>query len=211
VNPDPLAAGADEEIIGIPREIALAHGTWTGFQAFSSVDTARIEIARLDAAGIARPRRALEQDAAWKQPIPYAIALYRDPETSVASLFWMDRLSGTSDQRLHGRASFGVGGHISASDGGIRAALEREWREEVDTPALPAFTPLGLLNDDADAVGRVHLGIVFLATLTSPKIAIRERNKLAGSLLPVADAVSRTGELEGWSARLIGLIAGLAI
>ena len=211
MSPDPLAAGADEEIIGIPREIALAHGNWIGFRAFASIDTARREIARLDAAGIARQRRALEQDAAWKQPIPYAIALYRDPHTSVTSLFWMDRLSGTSDQRLHGRASFGIGGHIGAGDGGIRAALEREWREEVDTPVLPSFTPLGLLNDEADAVGRVHLGIVFLATLNSPQIVVRERNKLAGSLLPVSDAVNRAGELEGWSARLIDVIAGLAL
>jgi hypothetical protein len=44
-------------------------------------------------------------------------------------LFWMDRLAGGSDKRLHGRASFGVGGHISPNDGGIRAALAREWAE----------------------------------------------------------------------------------
>jgi predicted NUDIX family phosphoesterase len=122
----------------------------------------------------------------------------------------MDRLAGGSDKRLHGRASFGVGGHISPGDGGIRAALAREWAEEVATPTIPQFTPLGLLNDDGDDVGRVHLGVVFIATLTSPSIHIRETHKLAGSLVPVSEALRRKDELEGWSARLIDTIAKVA-
>ena len=209
---DPLATGADEEIVGIPRDLALPAGAWTGIRAFSSPEEGEREITRLDGLAQARPRRELESDPSWKQPIPYAVALYR-PEGGPAGdvqLFWMDRLAGGSDKRLHGRASFGVGGHISQSDGGIRAALAREWAEEVATPTLPHFTPLGLLNDDGDDVGRVHLGIVFIATLTSPLIHIRETHKLAGSLVPVGEALRRRDELEGWSARLIDTIAKVA-
>ena len=98
----------------------------------------------------------------------------------------------------------------AAIAGGILGALRREWLEEVDTPTLPRFEPLGLLNDDSDAVGRVHLGIVFLAVLPVPQIAIRERTKLSGRLVPVAEAVDRSNELEGWSARLIEVIAAVA-
>ena len=209
---DPLATGADEEIVGIPRDLALPAGAWTGIRAFSSPEEGEREITRLDGLAQARPRRELESDPSWKQPIPYAVALYR-PEGIPAGdvqLFWMDRLAGGSDKRLHGRASFGVGGHISQSDGGIRAALAREWAEEVATPTLPHFTPLGLLNDDGDDVGRVHLGVVFIATLTSPLIHIRETHKLAGSLVPVGEALRRRDELEGWSARLIDTIAKVA-
>ena len=209
---DPLATGADEEIVGIPRDLALPAGAWTGIRAFSSPEEGEREITRLDGLAQARPRRELESDPSWKQPIPYAVALYR-PEGGPAGdvqLFWMDRLAGGSDKRLHGRASFGVGGHISQSDGGIRAALAREWAEEVATPTLPHFTPLGLLNDDGDDVGRVHLGIVFIATLTSPLIHIRETHKLAGSLVPVSEALRRRDELEGWSARLIDMIVKVA-
>ena len=209
---DPLATGADEEIVGIPRDLALPAGTWTGIRAFSSSEEGEREITRLDGLAQARPRRELESDPSWKQPIPYAVALYR-PEGIPAGdvqLFWMDRLAGGSDKRLHGRASFGVGGHISPSDGGIRAALAREWAEEVATPTLPHFTPLGLLNDDGDDVGRVHLGVVFIATLTSPLIHIRETHKLAGSLVPVSEALRRRDELEGWSARLIDMIVKVA-
>lgn len=209
---DPLATGADEEIVGIPRDLALPAGAWTGIRAFSSPEEGEREITRLDGLAQARPRRELESDPSWKQPIPYAVALYR-PEGIPAGdvqLFWMDRLAGGSDKRLHGRASFGVGGHISPSDGGIRAALAREWAEEVATPTLPHFTPLGLLNDDGDDVGRVHLGVVFIATLTMPAIHIRETHKLAGSLVPVSEALRRRDELEGWSARLIDTIAKVA-
>ena len=209
MSADPLAKGADEEIVGIPRDLALPTGAWTGLRAFSSPEEGEREIERLDGLAQARPRRELELDPSWKQPIPYAVALYR-PNGAPASdtqLFWMDRLAGGSDKRLHGRASFGVGGHISPSDGGIRAALAREWVEEVATPTLPAFTPIGLLNDDGDDVGRVHLGIVFIATLTSLDIHIRETHKLAGSLVPMREAVRRREELEGWSARLIDTIA----
>lgn len=204
---DPLARGADEMIIGIPREAALPYGAWRGFKRFASVEDGLVEIARLDLVGSARPRRELELDPEWKQPIPYAIALYT--AEGERQLFWMDRLAGGSDRRLHGRASFGVGGHVGADDDGILAALEREWSEEVETAALPRFTPLGLLNDDSDEVGRVHLGIVFLAELSSPEIAVREREKLAGSLVSVKSAVARAGELEGWSAALISHIATL--
>jgi predicted NUDIX family phosphoesterase len=69
---------------------------------------------------------------------------------------------------------------------------------------------MGLLNDDGDDVGRVHLGVVFIATLTSPAIHIRETHKLAGSLVPVSEALRRKDELEGWSARLIDTIAKVA-
>ena len=206
---DPLATGADEVILGIPRHLALPAGAWTGLREFPSAADGDHEIDRLDALMQARPRRELETDPTWKQPIPYAIALLRPTEASSGEvqLFWMDRLAGGSDRRLHGRASFGVGGHIAPSDGGIRAALAREWREEVDTPTIPTFTPLGMLNDDGDDVGRVHLGIVFLAWLQVPSISIRETHKLAGRLLPVSEAVRRSDELEGWSARLIQSIS----
>lgn len=206
---DPLARGADEMIWGIPRATALPHGAWRGFRTFASREEGEAEIGRLEGAAQVRPRRELEMDPEWKQPIPYAIAIFRDA-TNRAFLFWMDRREGTSDRRLHGRASFGVGGHIGAADTGIESALTREWSEEVATPAPPSFTPLGLLNDDGDDVGRVHLGVVYLARLASPEIQVREREKLAGALVPLEEAVARADELEGWSAALISHIEALA-
>jgi predicted NUDIX family phosphoesterase len=70
--------------------------------------------------------------------------------------------------------------------------------------------PVGLLNDDGDDVGRVHIGVVFLALLSSPEIHVREREKLAGTLVPLTEAVRRADELEGWSAALISHLEALA-
>jgi predicted NUDIX family phosphoesterase len=56
----------------------------------------------------------------------------------------------------------------------------------------------------------VHLGVVYLALLTSPEIQVREREKLAGALVPLEEAVARADELEGWSAALISHIEALA-
>lgn len=210
MSEDPLAHGADEMIVGIPRAEALNGLSWSGLRRFADRATGEREIERLQSLSRVRPRRELESDPLWKQPIPYAVAIYR-AEDAPPALFWMDRLEGGSDRRLHGRSSFGVGGHIGAEDGGIVPALHREWGEEVATPTLPRFTPLGLLNDDSDDVGRVHLGIVFVAELGSPHIAIRETSKLAGRLVSVDEAVARASELEGWSAQLIASIAALPI
>lgn len=212
MSADPLAHGADEMIVGIPRELALPAGPWVGLRQFASRAEGEQEIERLDTLARPRPRRELESDPTWKQPIPYAVALYRPAKANHESvqLFWMDRLAGGSDKRLHGRASFGVGGHVSPTDGGIRSALAREWNEEVSTPHLPEFTPIGLLNDDVSDVGRVHLGIVFLALLSSTDIVIRERDKLAGSLVPVSEVLRRRQELEGWSALLVHSITEIA-
>ena len=56
---DPLATGADEEIVGIPRDLALPAGAWTGIRAFSSPEEGEREITRLDGLAQARPRREL--------------------------------------------------------------------------------------------------------------------------------------------------------
>jgi len=68
VSADPLAKGADEEIVGIPRELALPTEAWTGLRAFSSPEEGEREITRLDGLAQARPRRELELDPSWKQP-----------------------------------------------------------------------------------------------------------------------------------------------
>jgi len=47
---DPLARGADETILGIPRELALPEGPWNGFRRFASPAEALAEITRLDLA-----------------------------------------------------------------------------------------------------------------------------------------------------------------
>ena len=46
--------------------------------------------------------------------------------------------------------------------------------------SCPNFEPIGVLNDDDNAVGAVHLGLVFVAQADGRPVAIRERDKLEG-------------------------------
>lgn len=108
-------------------------------------------------------RDAAEQDPAYKQLIPYCVI--RRP----GAVFCVQRRTAQTETRLHGRLSIGIGGHVNPDpaiekargEAFFRGALQRELDEELsglgDTP--PTF--LGLLNDDGNAVGRVHAGLVF--------------------------------------------------
>jgi len=123
-------------------------------------------------------RAAAETDPSFKQLIPYVVA--REGE----AVFLMHRTDAGGDARLHGRASIGVGGHLNPVDDGqdsLMAGLRREWDEELEAPWEPAFRLVGLLNDDSNPVGSVHLGVVFTVDAGGP-VRVREREKLVDEL-----------------------------
>jgi predicted NUDIX family phosphoesterase len=123
----------------------------------------------------------------------------------------MERTDAGGDRRLHGKASIGVGGHLNPVDEGedaLMAGLRREWTEELEADWTPAFRLVGMLNDDSNPVGAVHLGVVFEVEADGRPIAVREREKLSGSFVD-ADAVSEAWDrLETWS-QLVGVALGL--
>ena len=143
--------------------------------------------------GTFRPRDELENDPTWKQVIPY-LAL-RDGER----LFLMRRTRAGGDERLHGRYSLGVGGHVNPQDGDVFGGLAREWAEELEADFMPDFEPLGVLNDDDNAVGAVHLGLVFTADAMGRTVDIREKEKLSGSFSTFDEVAAVANRLETWS------------
>jgi predicted NUDIX family phosphoesterase len=144
-----------------------------------------------------RPRAELEQDPAWKQVIPYLVL--RDGER----LFLMRRTRAGTDARLHERWSIGIGGHIEPGDVGLAGGLRRERDEEIEPGFRPRFRRYGLLNDDDDPVGAVHLGVVYLADAAGRAVAIRERDKLSGAFADIADVQAVRSGLVSWSALLL--------
>jgi predicted NUDIX family phosphoesterase len=56
-----------------------------------------------------------------------------------------------------------------------------------------------LLNDDSNDVSRVHLGLVFEVTGDSPRISIRETEKLEGELLRLEEMKIYYLDMESWS------------
>jgi len=146
-----------------------------------------------------------ERDPAHKQLIPYVVV--RDAD----EVFLMHRTDAGGDPRLHGRASIGVGGHLNPVDGGadaLMAGLHREWEEELDADWDPEFELVGLLNDDTNPVGAVHLGVVFSVDAGGRPVGVRERDKLVGAFAGAEALAASADRLETWS-QLVAEALGL--
>ncbi len=183
---DPAAV---EQVYVVPRDAVMAGNEWHGVRA-AGVEAA---LERVAAAGEYRPRPEMERDPGFKQVIPYVVL--RDGD----AYFLMRRSRAGGDERLHDRYSIGVGGHLNPGDGGIEGGLIREWNEELVADFVPSFTPIGLLNDDTTDVGRVHLGVVFVADAGGRPVRIRETHKLTGEFVPRQRVAEVVGGLETWS------------
>ena len=141
-------------------------------------------------------RPAAEDDPTHKQLIPYVVV--RDTDR----VFLMHRTDAGGDPRLHGKASIGVGGHLNPVDGSgdaLMSGLRREWAEELEADWEPDFELIGLLNDDTNPVGSVHLGVVFSAQARGCGADVREHDKLVGSFVGTDELASSWPRLETWS------------
>src|SRR5512135_3275789 len=146
-------ADPDEQVLVVPRQAIIPGSGWLGVRR-DGIAAALAAVAR---EGRFVRRGDAEEDPSHKQVIPYLVL--RDGER----WFLMRRTRAGGDARLHDLGSIGVGGHLNPGDGDVAGGLRREWHEEVDADFLPDFTPVGLLNDDTTAVGRVHIGFVYAA------------------------------------------------
>lgn len=120
---------------------------------------------------------AAETDETMRQIIP--VAVIRDPLGRVLAYKRSER---SGEKRLHSLWSCLVGGHIEESDdvhkmlnkspdacvGIVHTSLRRELQEEFGISATPEYIAdptrfLGPIYYGGDAVGRVHVGLVFEA------------------------------------------------
>ena len=101
----------------------------------------------------------MEQDQAYKQIIPYLIFAHQ------GRYFVMQRASTSSEQRLKNKFTLGIGGHIRQEDirdDSIFSWAQREFHEEINYSGNVAIQVLGVVNDESNDVGKVHLGLVLL-------------------------------------------------
>jgi predicted NUDIX family phosphoesterase len=196
-----VPSAEDELVLGVPRALVMPTGGWRG------VRTTDLEawLAEVSAHGEFRPRSEAEADETWKQVIPYLLLRDRD------RIFLMRRSRAGGDARIHDRWTIGIGGHVNPEDGDIAAGLRREWAEELAADWEPEPTLVGLLNDDSVAIGRVHLGVVFVAETRGRPVAIRETHKLSGVLVMPAQVRTVYEHLETWSQLLFDHLEGNAI
>jgi predicted NUDIX family phosphoesterase len=192
-----------EEVWCIRREDVFGEGPWWGLR---PVPAGFLE--RIRERGFLMPRARVEEDAGYQQVIPYAVFRHRD------RYLLTRRLRASSERRLRHLYSLGVGGHVNPGDLGpdpIAAGLRREWAEEVSYAGQLGWHLLGLLKEESSPVGRVHLGVVFLADGDSPEISIRETHKLAGELLTLEQMRVYYLQMESWSQLIYDHLATLAV
>jgi predicted NUDIX family phosphoesterase len=151
-----------------------------------------------------------EESPDWKQLIPYVVVREGD------HVFLMERTDAGGDPRLHRKASIGVGGHLNPVDEGadpLAVGLRREWAEELEADWQPEFRLVGMLNDDSNPVGSVHLGVVFVVEAGGRPVQVRELDKLSGRMVPPAEVAAAWDRLETWSqlvaAELLGVGQGV--
>lgn len=149
-------------------------------------------------------RSRTESDPSWQQIIPYLIF-----ENS-GKYFVMQRRGDHTDRRLANKFSIGIGGHINREDiekikdsegiGGnkIMQWAKREFEEEVDYNGKFKAKFLGLINDDSNDVGLVHLGLVIKISGDSGNISIKDEHK-SGSLESLSKIGTYYKHMETWS------------
>jgi predicted NUDIX family phosphoesterase len=147
-----------------------------------------------------RPRSEVEDDPGFKQIIPYVIFRSGD------SVFCYTRGKSQGEARLHRLRSLGVGGHVAEADADGRAtldayemALSRELDEEVEIQSDGAIRRIGLINDDSNPVGQVHLGVVHLYELEQPAVIPREDGLAEAEFVALDRVRDLRAQFETWS------------
>jgi predicted NUDIX family phosphoesterase len=147
------------------------------------------------------PRAQAENDPTYKQIIPYVLLAFKN------KVLYYVRGKKAGEQRLVAKGSIGIGGHMNETDESLfapdkqayRVGVEREVNEEIKIDTQFEDRIVGLLNDDASEVGRVHLGIVHVFKLAEPKVEKREAMITNLSFLTRAELIACRESLESWS------------
>ena len=194
-----MSTGQVEQVMVVPTE--LFHGCGY-FQGFCSETEGYLEKLLDPNQTRYLPRDEMELDPSYKQLIPYCIFQYVDAE-GVPHLFQYTRGKGQGESRLHSKRSVGIGGHISSLDAGesspYREGMRRELEEEVAINCEYSEACAGLLNDDENDVGRVHLGIIHIITCKQPKVTAKETEIAEAGFKPLPEIMADIDHYETWS------------
>lgn len=171
----------NEQIIVAPRSAVFDNELLTFQGVETHKETTEIIVSNMAVTYSVMRRGDAEENPEFKQPIPYVV-IKRGNE-----VFAYRRLTGGGETRLHNKVSLGVGGHVNDIEGLnffeiISESLKRELEEElfVDFDKLSLRT-VGLINDDENEVGKVHLGMLVVAELPEDEnVSVRETDQLEG-------------------------------
>jgi len=188
---EPHIAVQDEQILVVRRDLIFQHdGAWHGLKQLNY----DWYLWAIEHYGQFQSRIAMENDPNYKQIIPYLVFMYE------GDIFVVQRKETSSERRLASKMSIGIGGHIRKEDllgSTIFDWARREFNEEVVYDDKFEFEPIGIVNDDSNSVGQVHLGFVFLLKGITSDIKIRSELK-SGNMVPLSSIKDLT-QFETWS------------
>lgn len=169
--------------------------------------------------------QGVENDPSFQQLIMYGF-IQRD-----GKFLLYQRAEGTnySEARLAGKVSVGIGGHMERTDLALSDSFYREIDEETQITLggepvsfrkedgsldvrkmkdLIQITPLGLIKDERDEVGKVHLGLVCAIILKMAGVEVHvktgkgDENAVSMYVTPAEyQTMQETGQIipEGWT------------
>lgn len=181
----------DELILVIKRSLFKDIDTWHGLQAVEYAPYAELIHKHKEFL----PRSQMEMDPTYKQIIPYLV--FKHQET----YFLMQRQAKATETRLQSKYSLGIGGHIRQEDmegSDLTVWARREFDEEVIFKGNYTIEPLGILNDDSNEVGKVHIGFVFILHGDSADIQVQSELK-SGTLLTLEECKKFYDSMETWT------------
>lgn len=162
------------------------------------------------------PRGTCETAESLRQIIPYTLLSVDNQETADWELLSYWRGEASTEERLHGHCSIGVGGHVNPCDTAsqrhhnglydvLRCCRNREVQEELELDWQTVVFPelecrlVGLILDNSNEVGRVHFGLVYEHFLVSKTISPKEDAIKTLEFMSVDDQKANYEYMEPWS------------
>jgi predicted NUDIX family phosphoesterase len=148
------------------------------------------------------PRPEAEVDPSHKQLIPYSVFHHQ------GRYLIYTRGGKSGEKRLVAKQSIGIGGHINPHDERENSlaettyynAIEREISEELNITGGHSQRVIGLINDESNEVGQVHLGVVHLFELETDQVTSNEDAIQDLRFATLEELVANIDKLETWSA-----------
>jgi predicted NUDIX family phosphoesterase len=207
----------EELILVVPKKCFDDCGTFQGF----NPEGEKYIKALIDTQSAYFTKRGpAEKDPSMKQIIPYCIVMQG------GKILVYKRGKTGGEDRLKSLYSCGIGGHINPIDSSgetapfnrisLKKALEREITEEIliqnNNPNKTKeqtygganldyvqFTTAGLINDDSNSVGQVHLGLVEIAQIPEGTVTALEEAISELQFISPNELIEKREDLESWS------------
>lgn len=212
----------DTEVMVIETE--KFESLYTKHEASSNKNTIADMLSDIDNATFPMLRRDAEFDPSHLQVIPYGVFVSFDPNNAADTLsyriFTTHRIEG--DNRLVGKYSIGIGGHIDKGET-IAEAFLREVKEEIgykieDVSQIAVFNEPHneFIYDPSNEVSSVHVGVIFIVFMDwqeAEQIKVVETEKLEGEWLTPNQLMKLAcaDKLETWSVDVLSHICGEGI